>query len=220
MKIDRVNMGLGLALAGLSGAAWRWLTPNRAMGLAEVEARMDHLTRTLPVDEPDKSMFIERLRVFAAGDDGKPVYMVNLMRYFDEVRKIRGIPEDYRGTAEEANAHYEKKVMPIAIKLGAQPLFAGPAAGPNVMAATAEVDGWNRIILMRYPSRRSFIALLSDAEYQRYLPYKLASLELALIPANAEMLVPDFRVAAIGGAAMTLGAAALMRKHGQNGEEG
>src|SRR5215213_6933045 len=46
-----------------------------------------------------------RLRAWAEADDGKPVYMLNLMRYYDELRPFPGAP-DFQGSPEESNTLY------------------------------------------------------------------------------------------------------------------
>ena len=54
---------------------------------------------------------------------------------------------------------------------------------------------------MRYPSRRAFFELLTDPQWLKFAPYKLAALELALVPASGQVVIPDLRWV-IGGACL------------------
>ena len=62
----------------------------------------------------------------------------------------------------------------------------------------SEIDDWSRILVVRYPSRRAFFRLVSDPEYLKFMPYKLAALKLALVPVSAQVVTPDLRLA-LGG---------------------
>jgi hypothetical protein len=49
------------------------------------------------------------------------------------------------------------------------------------------------VLVVRYPNRRAFFDLISDPAYIQVMPYKLAALEVALVPVRAELVVPDLR---------------------------
>lgn len=195
MTAWRFEIILAAALIISCTALWHWLTPGRPLSPAEADRYTAQLEKTLPLEAEAKADFVRRLKAFAANDDGQPVYMVNLMRY--HAAPLPGLPASFKGTSASANTYYEDSVMPIAISNGAYPIFAGNTRDANVVAGNAAEDSWSRIILMRYPSRRAFLDLLSDPKYQKFLPYKMLSLHLALVPVQQEMLFPDIRIAAI-----------------------
>lgn len=193
----RAELWLAVVLAILCAAAWIWQSPSRPLSNAETAGYLRQLETTLPMPAVEKADFLKRLKLFAENDDGKPIYMVNLMRYYDRVRPDAGVPADFKGTPQEANAFYESKVLPIALKSGSFPIFTGNVKEPNVIATNASEDNWNRIAVMRYPERRGFFKLLLDPAYAKYMPYKAGSLHVGLVPAERELLVPDFRFLAI-----------------------
>ncbi len=43
---------------------------------------------------------------------------------------------------------------------------------------------------MRYPSRRAFFELISDPDYLKVMPNKLASLMVVLTPVNGDTVLP------------------------------
>jgi hypothetical protein len=202
LKAHRFEWLLGAVLAALFVAFWAWQTPGNLQKLraAEVDAYLDRMKGKLPGDPAEQAVFLARMRAFGLADDGRPVYMLNAMRYYPELKQGPGM-EEVRGTPAEANATYEKAVMPILFRLGAYPLFGGQTmeiradgkAHSNLDGFDPAIDDWSRILVVRYPSRRAFFELLSDPQWLRFAPYKLAALELALVPASAQMVIPDIR---------------------------
>jgi hypothetical protein len=85
------------------------------------------LEEGLPQNMEDRDEFLLRLRVWAENDDGRPIYMLNLMRHFDQLKSITGGPTS--GTPEEANAHYEETVEPMLLGKGGYPIVAGATTG-------------------------------------------------------------------------------------------
>ena len=154
----------------------------------------------LPGDPSVQAAFLERMRAFGLSDDGRPVYMLNAMRYYPELKRGPGM-DDVRGTPAEANAIYEKAVMPLLFRLGAYPLFGGQTMAiradgkthSNLDGFEPETDDWSRILVVRYPSRRAFFELLSDSQWLKFARYKLAALDLVLVPTSGQIVIPDLR---------------------------
>ena len=53
--------------------------------------------------------------------------------------------------------------------------------------------------VVRYPSRRTFLKLISHPAYAPLAPYKLIAMELDLVPVSSGPVVPDFRWLVGGG---------------------
>jgi hypothetical protein len=220
VKTHRFEWLLGAVLAALFVAFWIWQTPGNLQKLssADVDAYLHRMEGKLPGDPAEQAVFFARMRAFGLADDGQPVYMLNLMRYYPELKHGPGM-EGVRGTPAEANATYEKAVMPILFRLGAYPLFGGQTveirAGGNVHTNLdgfdPPIDDWSRILVVRYPSRRAFFELLSDPQWLKYAPYKLAALELALVPASGHVVIPDFRWLIAGACLVVFLGAAWLR---------
>ncbi len=203
MSKHRFEIILATALLALVAAFWWWQAPGDSGKLTrgEVDAFIRKIEPRLPVEPAEKAEMLARFRAWGEADDGQPVYMLNLMRYYDQLKRLPGV-DPMRGTPAQANAHYESVVTPIALRLGAIPLVNGAVAGvgggdgrlhSNLITFDREVDDWNRVLVMRYPNRRAFFSLISDPKYLEVMPYKLASLKVALVPVNAELVVPDLR---------------------------
>lgn len=168
-----------------------------AMDKAEVEGYIATLEQNLPWPADEKAEVIRHLHAWGEADDGKPVYMLNLMRYLPQLRPLPEVA-GFTGTPQQANAYYEEHVMPILFRLGAYPLFASSMQGvlggeqPSTNLTTFDpvIDNWSSVLIIRYPSRRAFFQLLSDAEYIKYMPYKAASVTVGLTPMKGDLILP------------------------------
>lgn len=175
---------------------------------AEVDRYIATLEKSLPVDWEERAEFIARLRAWGESDDGQPVYMLNVMRFFDQVKPMPGVPASMKPS--EANALYEAGATPLLFKSGGYPLIGGDsmriAAGQkksNLIVHEAELDNWDRVLVVRYPGRRTFFELVTNPEYLKVMPYKLASLKVVLTPVKGDMVIPDLRWV-VGGACLAI----------------
>ena len=123
-------------------------------------------------------------------DDGKPFYMLNLMRYYPELRRLPDAPE-FKGTPQESNARYEAAARSMLLKVGGYPLYAGTPQGKNIVEHDPALDGWGRLLLVRYPSRRAFMRPVTRPAFHEIEPYKLMALQLILTPTTPERVVPS-----------------------------
>jgi hypothetical protein len=177
---------------------WFWHSPTRRkLTRAEIDRYLAAAGKlSLPAE--DKAATRARLRRWAESDNGKPVYMLNLMRFYPQLRRFPGSP-DFPGTPEEANAFYEKRVLRLLFLRAGYPLMAGRPQADALMEVPPELDGWSRVVVVRYPNRRAFLSLVADPAYAPLAPYKFMALELVLVPVAAEVTVPDLRLVVGGG---------------------
>jgi hypothetical protein len=107
------------------------------------------------------------------------------------------------GTPREANHIYEKNIAHLLFGLGGYPLFSGSSyrtaradhRSGAVVDPAGQLTDTDDVLVVRYPSRRAFLELISDPAYLPWSPYKMASVKLALLPLSATLLVPDPRLA-------------------------
>ena len=123
--------------------------------------------------------------------------MLNLMRYYPELRRFANAP-DFKGTPQESNARYEAAARSMLLKIGGYPLFAGTPQGKNILEHDPSLDDWSRLLLVRYPSRRAFMKLLTSPTYPAIEPYKLMAVQVVLTPTTAELVVPSVPLLAGG----------------------
>jgi len=61
---------------------------------------------------------------------------------------------------------------------------------------------WGNMTVVRYPSRRTFLKLISHPTYARVAGYKFIAVELDLVPVSRGTIVPDLRWLVGGGFAI------------------
>ena len=198
MKRYRFELGLAIVLMAIFALVCHWQAPGRTLTEADVDDYVRRIAAGTDIPESEKADIVAHLRSWGEADDGRPVYMLNLMRYYGTARSMPGRP-DIAGNPRHLNAHYESVAIPKLLKLGAYPLFSGEPEGvrtgaqpsTNILGFDDALENWGRVLVVRYPDRRAFFELLSDPEYTKVLPYKLAALKVVLVPMHDEFVVPD-----------------------------
>lgn len=201
MKSYRFEAILGVILLILVLLFNHWQAPGSRLTPTEIDERLARIDRLAPLPVAEKRALIEHLRAWARADDGKPVYNLNLMRYYPTLRALPGADIAASGPAE-ANAIYEATVLPKLLQLGVsvplggstQKILGGANPSTNLITFQPELDNWSRVLVVRYPSRRAFLDLVSDPEYLKVMPYKLASLLVVLAPFDVELMMPEPRL--------------------------
>jgi hypothetical protein len=188
---------LAAALMVFYVAFWAWHSQG-AGKLTQVEIdQYLAIIEKLRLPEKGVQAFAARLRLWAEADDGKPVYMFNLIHFFPRVQTFPGAPE-FKGTPEQANAHYEKSLIWLWLSHASYPTFIGTPQAKNLINMQPERT-WGNMTVVRYPSRRTFLKLISHPTYAPLAPYKLIAVELDLVPVSSGTIVPDLHWLVGGG---------------------
>jgi uncharacterized protein (DUF1330 family) len=114
----------------------------------------------------------ERLRRFIEADDGKPVVMINLLRFRDQAAYPPDSNEAPR-TGAEAYAHYGKLAWPHIGDAGARVIWRGKVQGLPI--APPDED-WDEALLVEYPSRKAFFDMISKPAYRALSMHRTAAL--------------------------------------------
>ena len=160
---------------------------------------IDHyltLVAKLPLPGDGAEQLAARLRPWAEADDGKPTYMLNLNRYFAELRPFPGAPELHTipvTTPMEAHGHSHRRLAWKWLRNGSYPIFSGTPQGEPLTQAQPGQERWDNVWIVRYPSRRTFLGLLTWPGYAEAEPYKSMALEHDLVPLAGETTIPDLR---------------------------
>jgi len=191
---------LAAALVILYTAFWAWHSQGAGkLTQAEIDQYLA-IIEELPLPEKRVQDFIARLRPWAEADDGKPFYMFNLINFFPQLRTFPGTPE-FKGTPKEANAHYEKSLTWLWLSHASYPMFVGVPQARNLIDMQPERT-WENMTVVRYPSRRTFLKLISHPTYAPLAAYKFIAVELDLVPVSSGLMVPDLRWLVSGGFAI------------------
>ena len=121
----------------------------------------------MPVIDPTPEQF----KALAGSDDESPIVMVNLVRFKDQATGI-----DEGKTGAEAYATYGEKIAPYLAEVGGEVLTATSSVESIIGPDQPE---WDAVILVRYPSRKAFISMVSNPGYQKEHEHRAAGLEEA-----------------------------------------
>lgn len=188
---------LAAVLVILYVAFWAWHSQGAGkLTQAEID-RYLAIIEKLPLLEKRVQEFTARLRPWAEADDGKPVYMFNLIHFFPQLHTFPGAPE-FKGTPRQANARYEKSLIWLWLSHASYPTFIGVPQVKNLIDRQPERT-WENMTVVRYPSRRTFLKLISHPAYAHLAAYKFIAVELDLVPVSSGTIVPDLRWLVSGG---------------------
>ena len=114
----------------------------------------------------------DELDRFLADDPGGPVVMLNLLRFR---------PDGGR----ERYAEYAAHVRGMSGRFGAEPLYWGD--GDRALVAD---DGqeWDTVLLVRYPSRQSFVDMIRDPDYRSGAHLRTEALTEAVLQPTTPLL--------------------------------
>ncbi len=115
-----------------------------------------------------------------SGRDG-PVVMMNLLKF----RTTASYPPEL-GMApcsgQEAYARYQRAfTVAVAGVSEAQVLYDGPCEQVFIGAAGTPEADWDKLLLVRYPSRQHFLAMMADDSYRDALVHRYAGLERTVL---------------------------------------
>jgi len=157
--------------------------------LAKIEANLT-LERTGYELSPDS---LKRFRQFAEADDGKPFYMLNLIREHEEPQYPANWQGERAKTVQEAKMLYSKACYPIMKEAGSYSMFGVTYAYPVVFNTGISMKDWDQFYLISYPNRKAFMELLASEAYADAIVHKYAGdKDTLLIPVTAgELNVKD-----------------------------
>jgi uncharacterized protein (DUF1330 family) len=106
------------------------------------------------------------LKRFLQEDDGQPVVMLNLLRF-----KPDGGADRY--------GEYGRAIIPHLNRVGGEVVYFGDAATPLVSPDTDTT--WDAVLLVRYPNRQAFSAMVADPDYQQITHIRTEALDAAVL---------------------------------------
>lgn len=130
----------------------------------------------------------DNFRRFMEADDGKPFYMVNLMRYREKALYPDGEFPDVK-TGEEAASLYNRAVIKELVKRGSYPVFYSRKMA-NLISDSDGTDFFEHVGVVRYRSRRDLLNMVESPAYMESIKHKWASLEKTVaLPTRKVMMI-------------------------------
>ena len=109
------------------------------------------------------------------------VVMVNLLKFRSEA----AYPEDSGEspcTGAQAYARYQHAFTVTVGEISqASVLYEGPVNQVVIGDPSAREADWDKVLIVRYPSRQHFLAMMADGEYRKALVHRYAGLERTVL---------------------------------------
>ncbi|WP_281784140.1 hypothetical protein [Sinimarinibacterium flocculans] len=106
-----------------------------------------------------QARLFEELRRLAENDDGDEFYMLNLIDFREQAQYPPGA--GYGGSALDADARYNRAIVPVLLAHGGHPLFLATPTG-RFLDEPGDHTSWERVALVRYRSRRDLVEMVVD----------------------------------------------------------
>lgn len=119
--------------------------------------------------------------ILAALPDATPIVMLNLLR-FRAVAEYKGVAADYSG--REAYRRYSEVTLPKLAQIGAQVSYLGRTQGTLIGPPD---EHWDEVLLVRYPDKQAFMAMLAMPDYFEATRHRTAALEDSRLIATVAM---------------------------------
>lgn len=164
----------------------RWFS--KPLTSAEVDtylAKLQADDSEIQTADTDEASF----HAFLRADDGKPFYMVNLMRYREKSRYPDGSHPEIK-TGQQANALYGKAVVKELLKRGSYPVFLSRKLA-NLYHAGEGTDFFQEVGIIRYRSRRDLLEMATSERFKSAEPHKWASMEKTVVVPTRKLILLD-----------------------------
>lgn len=146
----------------------------RPISAGEVDSLLERVRRNAAASgTPSEPDLLSSLHEVARGDDGREFVMVNLIRYRSKAVYPPGW--EYGDDPHEADARYNRAIIPLLLKRACIPIFLGRSVGRFLAPDGAVL--WDSVALVRYRSRRDFLGMCADLARDRSDIHKWAAIE-------------------------------------------
>ncbi|WP_417467715.1 hypothetical protein [Maricaulis sp.] len=155
---------LAVFVAVLAGSSFWYSGTGQPMNATEIAGYLEAIAAQDQV--PGGRLDLDDLRAFMEADDGRPVFTVNRYRF----NAIADYPagSGYSGTGLEAYDRFAAVMVPLMLARGSHPAF-----GSRVDAEAG--NDWDRIVIVRYRSRRDLVDLFATDAFAEGSIHKWAS---------------------------------------------
>lgn len=114
------------------------------------------------------------------GRDG-PVVMVNLLKFRDRAAYPAGAADADVSGAEAYRRYQHAFTVTVGAVSQAQVLFEGPVDQLFIGREGTPEGDWDAVLVVRYPSRKHFLAMMADDTYRKALVHRYAGLERTVL---------------------------------------
>lgn len=161
-KLWAVSIGVGAVI--LFGLLYWYQWSARTLSEDEIETYLSAIEAQTQI--PGGKHDMVALRAFLEADDGRPIYTVNLYKFHEQAAYPAG--SGFTGTGEQAYELFSKAMISLMTKRGSHPIYGSSWADAS--------SDWDRIVVVRYRSRRDLVDLFATDTFADASLHKWASI--------------------------------------------
>jgi len=122
----------------------------------------------------------DQVRTLRDAPDSGPITMFNLLKFRAQARYEDG--NEAPCTGRDAYARYKHAFTEtVGAVSQAQVLYQGPVQQVFIGRAGQPETDWDEVLIVRYPSRGHFLAMMADPTYREALRHRYAGLERTVL---------------------------------------
>lgn len=125
------------------------------------------------MSDPMRAFFERTVQRLEAIPAGTPVVMINLLRYREHAQYPAGCPEA-PCSGKDAYGRYVRAAEGFVTGVGGHVVWRGR---PQAMVLGPSSERWDEALLVQYPSRDAFLAMIANPGYQAITLHRTAALE-------------------------------------------
>ena len=205
-RTQRLMFALGAVSAALLAALlWVYAFSQSPLSSEEVDRYIERIEAH--AQKPGGRHDIPELRRFLGSDDGRAFYTVNLYEFHEQAQYLDD--QAHQASGQEAFARFSEVMLRLLARRASHPILGSDWAD-------IASSGWDRIVVVRYRSRRDIAEIFANPDFSEASAHKWAALKR-----NDRMLVqglhiPELHVPlALLALAGAIGAAYLARRGDQ-----
>lgn len=122
----------------------------------------------------------DQVRALRDVPDERPITMVNLLKFRAQARYDE--PGEAPCSGREAYQRYKRAFTEtVGAVSQARVVFSGPVQQVFIGRAGEPEADWDEVLVVRYPSRKHFLAMMADPTYREALRHRYAGLERTVL---------------------------------------
>ncbi|MGB0922574.1 MAG: hypothetical protein ACPG06_09645 [Alphaproteobacteria bacterium] len=184
-----MRIAVWIVLVVIYGGFWFWFNGSAGkLSTVEIANYMEQIEARPDAD----AQRVETLRALMESDDGKPIYVLNLIKMAETPKPVEGLGAG--ATAEEAlNRYMQDHMLPEMLKRGSMPVAMGQAVGGYIdMLGVEKDEGWTTFGIVRYRSRRDMLDIAMLPGFRNAHKYKFAAMDKTFaFPTHPTMITPN-----------------------------
>jgi uncharacterized protein (DUF1330 family) len=167
MNSGRMIVGLAaLSSILLVGLLWVYAGKQTPLSSEEVDRYLEQITSQTQV--PGGRHDIPELRRFLESDDGRPFYTVNLYEFHERAQYLGDQADEASG--REAFERFSEVMLRLLARRSSHPIFGSEWAD-------SASSGWDRVVIVRYRSRRDIAEVFASPDFAEAGAHKWAALK-------------------------------------------